>query len=117
MYWSWGIRVTDYHQAPNPRRVAPTVLSGEEAATVGGTLPSHDLPEQRRRQVRPHPGLFIEKPTHQWTPKVFGGLSVVIGDDVHKRGKVKTVLVTQVLKKSWKHTPGEDFNFPSSYST
>lgn len=63
MYWSWGIRVTDYHQVPNPWRVAPTVLSGEEAATGGGTLPSHDLPEQRCRQVRLHPGLFIEK-TH-----------------------------------------------------
>lgn len=51
---------------------------------------------------------FLKKPTHQGTPKVFGGLSVVLNDDVHKEGKVKA-LVRQALKKSWKYMPGEDF--------
>lgn len=93
-------------------RVEPTILSGQEAATLwegARRLPSHTLPKQRHGKVRPHSGLFPEKkPTHQWTPKVFGGLSVVLNDDVHKEEKVKA-LVRQALKKSWKHMPGEDF--------
>lgn len=71
-------------------------------------LPSHILPEQRHGKVRPRSGLFPEKAHSQWTPRVFGGLSVVLNDDVHEEGKVKA-LVRHALKKSWKYMPGEDF--------
>lgn len=103
--WSQGIKVTN-RQVSSPE--------WNQLFSVDRRLPRCGRGE--RRHCRPTPCLSKDmekwgpillssliKPTHQCTPKVFGGLNVVL-DDVHKEGKVKA-LVRQALK-SWKYMPG-----------